>query len=381
MIGGLNMIYALQSSLYAVLVLVVVFISLKKHQDLKSMNNRYYVSLIVMMISVLLIDMLSVIFDGKSFLFNHILMNILIFLLYVLGVWIAFTWVLFVRHNIFKYKHMVMKHIGWLILPLIINTIISFASMFTNIFFHINAQNSYERGDYFVINFFINYGYLIYSLILLYVHRKQIIKKDMYALIMFPLLPFFGSVIQIFFYGTLLIWPMAALSLLIIFIFIQARLINIDPLTELYNKRELSNFIFTQARRKEFNQLIGGIFIDIDNFKLINDTYGHAKGDEVLITFASVLRKSFRKEDFIARIGGDEFAAFVFINETSDLDIILSKLNQAILDLNAQKIIHETISVSMGYDIFNATTHRNFEHFVSILDRKMYEIKSTQKNN
>lgn len=374
------MIYALQSSLYAVLVLVVVLISLKKHQDLKSMNNVYYVTLIYLVISVLLVDMISVLFDGMTFPYIQILLNFTSFLLYSFGVLIAFTWVLFVRHHIFKNKYLVKKHLWFLVIPVIINTLVSFISMFSNIFFIINENNMYERGTYYLINFMINYSLLIYSIYLIIRHHKLLIRKDILALLMFPLLPFLGSLIQILVFGTLLIWPMAALSLLIIFIFIQSRLVNIDPLTELFNKRELSNFIMSFDKRYSQESLVGGIFFDIDNFKLINDTYGHAKGDDVLIAFASLLRNTLRRDDFVARIGGDEFAAFVNIKNPADLDDIINRLRKSFDDFNTLQIIDKKITISTGYAIYDRFVHKNFENFADILDQRMYNRKTEQKN-
>jgi len=373
------MIYALQSNLYAVFVLVVVLISLKKHQDLKSMNNIYYVALIYLVISVLLIDMISVLFDGMTFPYAHLLLNLTSFLLYTLGVVIALTWVLFVRHHIFKNKYLVKKHLWLLVTPVIINTLISFFSMFSNIFFTINDNNMYERGTYYLVNFMINYSLLIYSIYLIIRHHKMLIKKDILALLMFPILPFLGSIVQIFTFGTLLIWPMAALSLLIIFIFIQSRLVNIDPLTELFNKRELSNFIMSFDKKYNEESLVGGIFFDIDDFKHINDTYGHAKGDDVLIAFASLLRDTLRRDDFVARIGGDEFAAFVNIKKPADLDDIVDRLRKSFDDFNTLQIIDKKMTVSIGFEIYDPFVHKNFENFALTLDHKMYDQKTEQK--
>jgi diguanylate cyclase (GGDEF)-like protein len=192
---------------------------------------------------------------------------------------------------------------------------------------------------------------------------------------MFPVLPFVGSVIQIFFYGVLLIWPMGALSLMIIFIFIQSRLINIDALTELYNKREFNDYVMTVSKMNESKKMIGGIILDIDDFKNINDVYGHATGDHVLMEFSNVLRQSFRRDDFIARIGGDEFAIMAEFEKQSDFDLLIERLRENIHLFNKSKVIDIEINASLGYEIYDSSKYNNFEDFILSLDRQMYQNK------
>ena len=82
-----------------------------------------------------------------------------------------------------------------------------------------------------------------------------------------------------------------------------------DPLTNLYNRRrfqkELEYWLEYSKRHRRNGTLM---FLDLDNFKYINDTLGHRAGDEILISFASLLKERLRASDILARLGGDEFA-------------------------------------------------------------------------
>lgn len=80
-----------------------------------------------------------------------------------------------------------------------------------------------------------------------------------------------------------------------------------DPLTGLPNRRFLDQILFDRSRRADANAKISIFHIDLDRFKQINDTMGHAAGDEILKHAASLLRDNARQDDFVARIGGDEF--------------------------------------------------------------------------
>lgn len=88
-----------------------------------------------------------------------------------------------------------------------------------------------------------------------------------------------------------------------------------DPLTGLYNRRFFMDKLREETKRNErFNHPLSIILIDIDNFKLYNDTNGHLKGDELLRSFGGILKKQVRSVDFICRIGGEEF--MVILPET-----------------------------------------------------------------
>lgn len=369
------MIYAIHVNIYAVMILLVVLLSLRKHKDLKSMNNTYFIYLLILMIVALIADMISVVFNGKPGVWVGFSNNFFNMILYSIGVFISFYWVLFVDHHIFKNNSHIKKIMPILVIPVIINLILSILSMFHNIYFHIDLTNTYERGRFFILNFGINYAYFIYSIYLILRFSKLIKKKDVIPLLLFPILPFLGSVIQIFFYGVLLIWPMGALSLMIIFIFIQSRLINIDALTELYNKREFNDYVMAVSKMNESKKMIGGIILDIDDFKNINDVYGHAKGDHVLMEFSNVLRQSFRRDDFIARIGGDEFAIMAEFEKQSDFDLLIERLRENIHLFNKSKVIDIEINASLGYEIYDSSKYNNFEDFILSLDRQMYQNK------
>jgi len=369
------MVYAIHSNLYAILILLVVLLSLRKHKDLKSMNNRYYIILVLLVIFALFSDMISVLFNGRPGALSGFLNNFFNMILYSIGVCISFFWMLYVDHHIFKSNSHIKKIAPFLILPVIINFGLSILSMFENIYFYIDANNFYQRGSFFILNFGINYVYLLVSVYLILRYKKLIHRKDTIPLLMFPLLPFLGSVIQIFFYGVLLIWPMAALSLMIIFIFIQSRLINVDVLTELYNKREFNDYVMMVSKRSDYKKLIGGIILDIDDFKQINDVYGHAVGDIVLKEFSSVLRKSFRRDDFISRIGGDEFAIMIEVDKPDDFEKAIERLRTNVDLFNKSKAIDIKIDVSIGSEIYDSTKYKSFEDFIISLDYQMYQNK------
>ncbi len=153
-----------------------------------------------------------------------------------------------------------------------------------------------------------------------------------------------------------------------------------DPLTGLYNKAQTEELII-----EELNQLenkIGALFIiDCDNFKLINDTFGHQKGDDVLKEISDGLHTIFRSDDIVGRIGGDEF--FAYIKNITSIDCVKKKAKTLCETLYKTYTGEEgsvTISFSVGIALApnNATV---FDELYEKADRALYRVKNTGKNS
>ena len=118
--------------------------------------------------------------------------------------------------------------------------------------------------------------------------------------------------------------------------------------------------------------------IDADNFKSINDTYGHAVGDIVLQRIADVVKKEFRSMDYICRIGGDEFAVIMVDVSKKHRDIIARKLTSINKELSCAKENIPAIFLSMGV----AFSDRNNpgESIFKDADYVLYKVKENGRN-
>ncbi|WP_319371803.1 GGDEF domain-containing protein [uncultured Ilyobacter sp.] len=157
------------------------------------------------------------------------------------------------------------------------------------------------------------------------------------------------------------------------------KLLNTDFLTGLYNRKcffeRLEELVSLKKRKRCFN--IGVIFADIDFFKSINDTYGHDTGDFVLIKFSQMLKESLRKEDIVARIGGEEFCIIVQCTEDNFLVNISEKIRK-----NCELLIFENTDIKITAS-FGATFYREWEEIDCVIkraDENMYAAKSSGRN-
>ena len=155
-----------------------------------------------------------------------------------------------------------------------------------------------------------------------------------------------------------------------------------DPLTGLPN-RELLRDRMEQAihsARRQNLAFLGVLFVDLDRFKKINDTYGHAAGDAVLVEAATRLRGCLRESDTVARLGGDEFVALLCnLRGTEDTAIVAER----ILDACSRPIVVGDnvfqISASVGVAVWPADG-QNFDELLQNADMAMYSSKGEGRN-
>jgi diguanylate cyclase (GGDEF)-like protein len=160
----------------------------------------------------------------------------------------------------------------------------------------------------------------------------------------------------------------------------KARLANTDFLTGLSNRKYLMDtmeIFHANAARGNIEYIVG--LLDIDHFKLVNDTYGHAAGDIVLKNLAKIMKEEFRNSDIVARIGGEEFC--VVLTNIADQNIFptFEKLRERV---QSEKVdigdgVYISYTVSMGVC---ATLAANFEDMLKTADEMLYKAKRSGRN-
>lgn len=156
-----------------------------------------------------------------------------------------------------------------------------------------------------------------------------------------------------------------------------------DPLTKLYNRRFLEEYFDRQvaeANRRQEPFVI--IFLDIDQFKLINDTYGHELGDKVLATVARTIRNSLRQVDLMVRYGGEEFIIVLPGTNLEGGFTVAEKIRQTIASTPIKLESGETmfLTVSLGLAIYVPGSNLNVDEMIQQADEAMYQAKLMGKN-
>jgi diguanylate cyclase (GGDEF)-like protein len=150
----------------------------------------------------------------------------------------------------------------------------------------------------------------------------------------------------------------------------------VDDLTGVYNRRGFSTLAerhLLLARRHNRPLLL--VFADVDALKQINDTYGHAAGDRILIDAAQVLRKTYRSADIVARLGGDEFTAFPVEAVAESADVLAARLQRNVEEYNARSDRPYALSLSVGVARFDPEKCQSIEQLLAEADEELYRQK------
>ena len=152
-----------------------------------------------------------------------------------------------------------------------------------------------------------------------------------------------------------------------------------DELTGLSNRRGFMILAEQQVKLARRGRAIALLFIDLNDFKEINDTLGHKVGDEALIEVAELLRGALRDSDIIARVGGDEFAVLLVDAEPSFLPVAVERLDTMLDRRNAKSTAPYKLAMSIGAVAYGANDARELDELLLAADGLMYTDKKRRK--
>jgi diguanylate cyclase (GGDEF)-like protein len=150
-----------------------------------------------------------------------------------------------------------------------------------------------------------------------------------------------------------------------------------DPLTGIHNRNYFNRVIeLEEIRARRLDSSIGFIMVDIDDFKLVNDRYGHMTGDKVLREVAGILENALRKTDLVLRYGGDEFLIILTRMTRDHCHKVEDRINTA---MKASHTLHmaggEQISASMGHAFWTPEAAESIDEVLGLADSLMYRNK------
>ena len=151
-----------------------------------------------------------------------------------------------------------------------------------------------------------------------------------------------------------------------------------DEMTGLYNRRYFENELnrLNSSRKYPITIVIG----DLDELKMVNDTYGHKKGDEYIINAADILKSTARAEDVVSRIGGDEFAVILPTTNQKEAESFCLRIQKNIEKFNQDKDLIKPLSISLGFEVMKEDGHQSLSKVFNKADQKMYINKRRKYN-
>ena len=240
--------------------------------------------------------------------------------------------------------------------------------------FHISKENVYTRGPMNFILYIFVFVYYIESIYTVHKAKYDSILVEFFPIYYFIIPCMIGTMIQGFFFGVSTIWLCVAIAFIIVYIEIQISISFIDDLSGLYNRKYMNHYL--NKLQNDKTKHVYGFMMDINDFKAINDTYGHLKGDYALIQFGIILQHSIDKDSVAIRMGGDEFVIFAKLKSDEEALALKKQIKYNVRQFNIKSKEPFHLSFSIGIAKFNG---KNTDAFLSAMDDSMYEAKNMHR--
>ena len=158
----------------------------------------------------------------------------------------------------------------------------------------------------------------------------------------------------------------------------EQKLARIDGLTQIYNRRYFLDILCEENRRSiRYQRPLTLAYFDVDDFKLVNDRYGHNRGDQLLRLIATTIKQEIRQTDILARLGGDEFALILIETDYQHAQISLNRIHQRLVQ--AVKFNNFEVGFSVGAATFQELPD-SIDRMLEQVDKLMYQVKAEGKN-
>ena len=343
----------------------------KNRENIRGEARLYDAMAVVNLLGALL-ETVSFWVDGEQFPGARAL-NMLTNSLCFLGtVSIGFLWSLYVDLLIYRNYKRTMRNAKFLLIPWLVEV----AYIVRNLFgggsiFTVSQDNVYHRGQLVVLCFATLFLYFLYTMHLVYRSKQQGINLDFFPVLYFIGPCVAGVLIQLFFYGITTSWASVAVALCFVQMQSYAENLYTDELSGLYNRRYLNSLLTKQTRTNR--RSLYGIMMDINDFKQINDSFGHGTGDQAICKMGDILFRSIPEGGIAIRYAGDEFIVLLPGGNEATALATAREIDRHLSRFNHSGEAPFTLTVSMGWAGFDPREGK--EAFLTAMDEKMYEKK------
>jgi|GEM_PF-715115 len=363
-----------QLLVFCLLILGFLALFLLRNSSRDNLSTRLYLVIIAALGFSIATEVLSWITDGSAdrfralnYWFNAVTIG--------LSSLPTVAWFLYGDYKIYQDAEGLKKRVGLYLLP----AVVILGMMVVNhvrpgFIFELDAANRYVRGRASAAIPLTLYAASAAVLVYLFRRPSMINGRVTLVILLYLLLPFAGSLIQIFVEGISLNWAMYTYAVLLTFFLLEKTEMNRDALTNLPSRDQF-------MRRLEYDIRSGKSFTlvmaDLNDFKAINDRFGHQEGDRVLSYTAALLQSHTTPEDLVCRYGGDEFM-MLLESEVPDLaERLVRRIDAALADHNAA-LAGYRISLSFGWS-FVDDSGADAAAILTAVDQAMYADKARRK--
>lgn len=377
----MTLLYYLQTNITCVVIMLLLLYARSKTAGKTSIEKQENL-LIYQGIIISLADILSWAFNNLDTAYARVFSYAGNMIYYIVSCTILFGWLLYVNMKTGKLPSEIRRVAVFASVPLILFTLLVLTTPYTKLIFYVDSENAYHRGSLVYLHWLVAFSYLIASDVIA-ILRAQTIgsssnKNALYRLCYFGLFPLITTILQIFLEGSSMIPVGITISLILFFTRLQNDLISIDSLTGINNRSQLGRFLNEKFSNEHSEEVVFMIMIDINDFKGINDTYGHLSGDEALIEFAQLLKRACGKYRglFLSRYGGDEFAIVGIEKSNLTCEKLIQDIELELTRFNTSTPLKFPLSISAG-SYKGSITNLSINELIRRSDESMYKKKKS----
>lgn len=364
----------IEINIFAALILFIIMD--KSSGALMPPDERLFRFELISIILVLIFDGLAWMVDGSAYLDLIKTFNFLYW------VFVFFPCYVGLLYCIYQVYGRLRKNLIFLLgAPVLVGFALIISNIWSDHIYYFDSGNHYVRGEFIYLADLLPLFHLsgaVYITFKKWVTSKSYEKHKYGMLMIFMLIPLVGTFFQVAIYGLQTIWITLSLSMVMCYVYVQNNNLTMDSLTGLNNRRRFDKYSSLMFKNHENYENIYLIILDINKFKHINDTYGHAEGDLALIRAANILKESVSEgRGFLARIGGDEFA--IILHDTDEIQIkdLIDRIHDISKKCNTNSHSKYQLSFSIGYSFADTQNNINFNQLFAKADFEMYKNKKS----
>jgi diguanylate cyclase (GGDEF)-like protein len=375
----MNIFYRIDINILAIVILAILFFKAYNPSEKMFAQQRLFLGMVLLNGLIIAFDTTGWLVDGLPGSPAMIYNKAINLILYILIPFAPCMWILYTDNQIKKSEADLKKIFSVLGLLLLANGLLAVASLWNGWYFFIDVHNLYHRGNYVWIFLSLCYALILYSFFIVLFNRNKIDKRQYVSLLLFFVPYLIGTTLQVLYFGVSYAWIGMMIGMLILYVNIQVDLLSADYLTGAFNRKQLEGYLSEKIKNRVAKQPFSAILIDLNDFKIINDKYGHKTGDEALQDTVSILKKCLRQSDFIARFGGDEFIVVMDVDNRAILNQTIDRILQHVTIFNSETKKPYRLSLAMGYDVYDPRSKMTYEEFIMKIDALMYVNKNQMK--
>ncbi len=360
----------------AFLLLVIVKLYMNRHAKRSALlDAKLLTAMINLTLFQCFFDVLVFWVDGKDFPLAREVNYLVNMFYFTMNMTISFLWPLFSEYKINSGVRL--KRLAALLgLPLVCCTLLVFSAPLNGFVFTVTAENLYTRSSLHFVPTLLAAFYILFGTVRVYGARGDRGKYMIFPAIYFIAPVSLAIVVQTLCYGISLIFIGIAVGLTGVYLSTQSESAYIDQLCGVFNRRYYNDYIRAFCSLGSSERRVTGVLIDMDDFKSINDEFGHDVGDKALEQFGAVLRKHINDIGFAVRCGGDEF--ILITRETpAEAERAVEEIAREIDEINASG--KNPFRLAFSYGIAQITSDSSSDDFFKAMDRRMYGMKRARR--